>query len=157
MLRTCMILVLALSTRVACGDTPTQTFTYHEPFGLSHRNEILEFDLQQPMEAGACRLLDDKGREVPCQIARNGKKLLLRTNLAALMPFPYTLSSPNRGFPTLQEVEPAPAIKVFLQVIEDVGVAADPPYLVLREPEDQASQSKSTKHRARKKGGGSAK
>ena len=83
MLRTWSLLVLLLSTRIAGADAPAQTFTYREPFGLSHRNEILEFDLQRPVEAGACRLLDDKGREVPCQIARGGKKLLLRTDLAA--------------------------------------------------------------------------
>ena len=83
MFKTFTILVLILATRVAWGGTQPQTFTYREPFGLSHRNEILEFALQQPVEAGSCRLLDDKGREVPCQITRNGKKLLLRTNLAA--------------------------------------------------------------------------
>ena len=81
--KTCTILVLMLSTRIACADTQIQTLTYREPFGLSHRNEILEFDLQQQVDAGSCRLLDDKGSEVPCQIARGGKKLLLRTDLAA--------------------------------------------------------------------------
>ena len=39
--------------------------------------------MAQPVDAGAVRLLEDKGREVTFQIARNGKKLLLRTNLAA--------------------------------------------------------------------------
>lgn len=78
-----MILVLLLSACIACAAAPVQTFTYREPFGLSHHNEILEFDLPQQVEAGTCRLLDHKGREVPCQIARNGKKLLLRTDLVA--------------------------------------------------------------------------
>ena len=78
-----LILVLTLLTRLAGGAAPEQTFTYHEPFGLAHHNAILEFDLPQPVDAASCRLLDDKGREVPCQVARNGKKLLLRTDLTA--------------------------------------------------------------------------
>ena len=79
--RTGLLLALVTSTWVVCGSVQGQTFTYREPFGVAHRNEVLEFDLAQPVDAGDCRLLDDKEREVPCQIARNGKKLLLRTNL----------------------------------------------------------------------------
>ena len=81
--RTCLLLALVTSTWVVCGSAQGQTLTYREPFGVAHRNEVLEFDLAQPVDAGAARLLDDKGGEVTFQIARNGKKLLLRTNLAA--------------------------------------------------------------------------
>jgi len=79
----CVLLVLVLSTPAGCRSAQAQTFTYREPFGLAHRNEILDFDLAQPVEAGTRRLLDDQGRETPYQIARQGKTLLLRTDLAA--------------------------------------------------------------------------
>src|SRR2546423_7194594 len=60
-----------------------QSFAYEEPFGLRHSNEVLEFDLKPKVDAINCVLLDEKGNEVPWQLARNGKKLLLCTDLAA--------------------------------------------------------------------------
>jgi len=54
-------LALVTSTWVVCGSAQGQTLTYREPFGVAHRNEVLEFDLAQPVDAGAARLLDDKG------------------------------------------------------------------------------------------------
>ncbi|MHB9134186.1 MAG: glycosyl hydrolase family 28-related protein [Armatimonadota bacterium] len=73
-----IFLVLVLATLAGA-----QTFSYREPFGLAHRGEILEFDLKQPVDAAANRLLDGKGQEIPYQVVRKGKALLLRADLAA--------------------------------------------------------------------------
>jgi hypothetical protein len=74
---------LVAASAMTCPALTAQTFTYREPFGVAHRNVILKFDLPKQLEAGAFRLVSDKGMEDTFQIARNGKKLLLRTDLAA--------------------------------------------------------------------------
>jgi hypothetical protein len=76
-----VIFVLLMGTSLHAAEV--QSFAYEEPFGLRHSNEILEFDLKQKVDYGSYLLLNDKGDRVPWQIARNGKKLLLRTDLAA--------------------------------------------------------------------------
>ncbi len=95
MLRNPGLLFAAVLTVLAAGLSPVtaadapgsavsiQTFTYHEPFGIAHSNEVLEFALGKKADAANCRLLDGKGKEVAFQIARNGKSLLVRTDLAA--------------------------------------------------------------------------
>ena len=105
------ILILCLSTLTACGGARAQTFTYREPFGISHTGEILEFDLAQPVAAGANRLLDAKGREVPYQLSLDGKKLLLLTDLAAGETLTWKLAAGR----------PAVPAGPFVTVSEDAG------------------------------------
>ena len=78
-----LIVIFVLLTGTFLHAAEVQSFSYEEPFGLSHANEILEFDLKQKIDGMNYVLLDDKGRQIPWQIARNGKKLLVRTDLAA--------------------------------------------------------------------------
>ena len=68
--------------RGAAASKPLQVFTYTEPFGLAHAGEVLEFDLERPVEAAKCRVLDAKGAAIPYQVSVDGKRLLLRTDLA---------------------------------------------------------------------------
>ncbi|MCY2996266.1 MAG: glycosyl hydrolase family 28-related protein [Planctomycetota bacterium] len=59
------------------------TLTYTEPFGLAHKKEVLEFRLSKPVEAAKSRLLDAQDEDVPFQVSGDGKRLFLRTDLAA--------------------------------------------------------------------------
>ena len=77
------VAIVCLLVARNCLAGEIQTFACQEPFGLDHKNEILEFDLARNVDLGAVRLLDADGVEVPFQITRRGKKLLLRTDLAA--------------------------------------------------------------------------
>ncbi|HWE01756.1 MAG TPA: glycosyl hydrolase family 28-related protein [Tepidisphaeraceae bacterium] len=74
-----------------------QSFTYQEQFGLSHADEVLEFALQQKIDGDNYVLLDDKGNPTPWQIARNGKKLLVRTDLSANQKINWRLVEGKRG------------------------------------------------------------
>jgi len=58
-----------------------QTFTLAEHFGISHPDQIIDFDLNQPVDPALSRLLDAQGREVLYQVSSDGKRLVLRTGL----------------------------------------------------------------------------
>ncbi len=62
---------------------PLASFTLTEAFGVSHPDQIVDFDLAQPVEAGKCYLLGSDGKEVAYQILERGKRLALRTDLPA--------------------------------------------------------------------------
>lgn len=89
---TTAIVLCVLLSFVALGAW-AQTFTYHEPFGIAHRNEILEFALAKPIDPSATRLLDAKGKEVPYQVSVDGKTLLVRTDLAASAKLTWKLAA----------------------------------------------------------------
>jgi hypothetical protein len=56
--------------------------TYTEPFGLAHKAAVLSLPLDGPLDVAGKKLVDDKGREAPFQLADDGKSLLVRTDLA---------------------------------------------------------------------------
>lgn len=67
----------------AAEPAAVQTFTLTERFGVSHPDQVLDFDLDKPVEAGTSRLLDANGQEVAYQLLEGGKKLAVRTDLPA--------------------------------------------------------------------------
>ncbi len=79
----CLAIIAALFLGKVVSAAEVQSFSYQEPFGLAHGKELLEFNLNKPVNAAQCRLLDAAGKEVAYQISGDGKKLLLRTELAA--------------------------------------------------------------------------
>ncbi|MGE0609612.1 MAG: hypothetical protein AB7O62_21150 [Pirellulales bacterium] len=68
----------------ALGDDKlVQTLTIEEVFGVAHPEQIIDFDLKQPVDAKNCRLVDDQGQEAAYQLIDGGNKLALLTDLPA--------------------------------------------------------------------------
>lgn len=90
-------LLLAFFPTVAA----TETLELREWFGVSHPEQIVEFDLASPVEAGTMRLLDSDNRETPYQLVDGGKKLVVRTDLPAGSRKTWKLESgtPKTDFP----------------------------------------------------------
>ena len=63
-----------------------QTFTLTEHFGVPHPDQIIMFDLEQPLESGSAvtTMAIDAGDavEVPCQMLAGGRQIAVRTSLA---------------------------------------------------------------------------
>ncbi len=74
-------LFLVLCSLPACAQQ--QTFTIKEYFGVSHPDQIIDFDLAKKVDAQASRVLGPDGVEVPYQLVGEGKRLAIRTDLAA--------------------------------------------------------------------------
>lgn len=102
-------LLCGLMAACALAERPVQVFTYTEPFGLAHANEVLGFPLAQPVDASKCRLLDAQGAAIPYQLSVDGKTLLLRTGLAARETASWRL----------MPGAPPPAAAPFVTVTED--------------------------------------
>ena len=49
-----------------------QEFRLKEPFGVSHADQVVIFELNQKADPDQCHLLNDAGREVACQIVAGG-------------------------------------------------------------------------------------
>lgn len=75
-------LLMLLCSLSACAQVP-QTFTIKEHFGVSHPDQIVDFDLTRPVDAANTRVVDAEGAEVPYQLLEGGKRLAVRTNLPA--------------------------------------------------------------------------
>ncbi len=60
-----------------------QPFTLTERFGVAYPEQVIDFDLAQPVDATACRLQDAGGQEVAYQLLDGGKKLAFSTDLPA--------------------------------------------------------------------------
>jgi hypothetical protein len=104
-----VFLALAWTVLALWAGAQAQTFTYREPFGIAHQHEILAFDLAQPVNAAASRLLDAAGKEVPYQVSGDGKRLLVRADLAANAALTWKLV-PGK---------PAAADKALVTVVDD--------------------------------------
>ena len=78
---TCCLFFTALS---AAADV---TFTLTEHFGVAHPDQILAFDLAQPLEPGKAvatmAIGSAAAAEVPCQVLADGKQIAVRSALAA--------------------------------------------------------------------------
>ncbi len=81
-------LLMALS---AFGDNPLKTFILEEHSGVSHPDQIVDFDLDIDVDPENNYLVGPDGEEVPYQILEDGKKLALRTSLPAYIPCPMHL------------------------------------------------------------------
>jgi hypothetical protein len=96
------VLVLAMLVPAllpaAQPDQPIETLVLRETFGVSHPDQVVDFDLAKPAAPGQCHVLGPDEAEVPFQLLDGGKKLAVRTDLPAgdertwkLMPGPSAL------------------------------------------------------------------
>ncbi len=58
-------------------------FIVTEQFGVSHPDQIIDFELAKPVDPAEAYLIGPDGKEVPYQLLEDGKRLALRTNLPA--------------------------------------------------------------------------
>jgi hypothetical protein len=65
----CALVTLATS---AAGQPALEEFRLQQPFGVSHADQVVIFELQKEAEPGPCHLLDDAGQEVPFQLVEGG-------------------------------------------------------------------------------------
>ena len=74
--------ILAPASRSAAAET----FTLTEHFGVAHPEQIVTFDLAQPLEPGTAVATmasgDAPAKQVPCQVISGGKRIAVRTSLA---------------------------------------------------------------------------
>jgi len=77
------LLALIVSMGTAVAGELVQTLTLKESFGISHPEQVIDFDLTQQLDAEDCYLLGADGNEVPYQFIEDGRKLALRTDLPA--------------------------------------------------------------------------
>src|SRR5687768_17529953 len=63
-------------------DKLLQTFSMKEVFGISHPNQIVDFDFAQKINPGSTYMIGPDGVEVPYQLLRNGK-IAVQTDLPA--------------------------------------------------------------------------
>ncbi|MHB9134534.1 MAG: hypothetical protein ACYDBB_25965 [Armatimonadota bacterium] len=94
-----MLLGVLISTCVhAQQATLVQTFALKEVFGVSHPDQIIDFDLTKPVDPKSAYVIGPNGDETPYQLIDGGKKLAVRTKLPACR-YPVTLGggySPTR-------------------------------------------------------------
>jgi hypothetical protein len=80
----CQKTVVAALAALLCIVGPSSradTLSYTEPFGIGHKRVILALPLATPVDPAATRLVDASGKEVPYQVAVDGKSILLRTDI----------------------------------------------------------------------------
>jgi hypothetical protein len=74
--------VTAVALLLAClSGEAADTLSYTEPFGIGHQRVILALALAKPVDPAATRLVEASGKEVPYQVALDGKSILLRTDI----------------------------------------------------------------------------
>ena len=60
-----------------------QAFTIQEAFGVSHPDQIVDFDVAADVDPASAYLVGPDGREVPFQLLEGGRKVAVRTDLPA--------------------------------------------------------------------------
>jgi len=91
----CLGGLIAAGKPAAC--LATETFTLTEHFGVAQPDQIITFDLRQPLEQGkavATMAIGDAAMaEVPCQVLAGGKQFAVRTSLAPNETRTFTVQS----------------------------------------------------------------
>jgi len=59
------------------------TLTLRELFGTSHPDQLVEFELKEPVDGATHRLFDETGVEAPFQVIDAGRKMIIRSDLPA--------------------------------------------------------------------------
>jgi hypothetical protein len=90
------ILAVALAGAPAAAEALVQAFTLREAFGVSHPDQVIDFDLQKKVDPAACVMLGPDGKEVPYQLIEDGKKVAVRTDLPARAEKSWKLISGRR-------------------------------------------------------------
>lgn len=78
-----IFILLNITVFTQIPEQSVQSFTIRESFGVSHPDQILDFDLKSKIDADNSYLLGENGIETPYQLIEDGKKLALRTDLPA--------------------------------------------------------------------------
>jgi len=91
----------------APSDETLKTFTLTERFGVSHPEQIIDFDIDSAVDAGSAYLLGPDGIEVSCQLLPGGRRLAVRTDLPAGAKKRWTLMSGRAPSPKFEGVKVA--------------------------------------------------
>ncbi|MHB9133468.1 MAG: hypothetical protein ACYDBB_20575 [Armatimonadota bacterium] len=88
MFRLCASTLLLLCAAMLFAAPPlppgvVQQFTVTESFGVTHPDQIIDFDLDKPVDPTNSYLVGPDGQEVPYQLLEGGRKLAVRTTLPA--------------------------------------------------------------------------
>jgi len=141
---TLLSVLSAASVLVPAGAEELKTFTITEAFGVSHRDQIIDFDLDIDLDPVEVHMLGPDGKPVVWQLIDHGHKLAVRTDLPAGSQKRWRLM---RGGPAQQpEGEQIVRVKdddavieitngltgVRVPVLTGVEDAAPPPVLALR-------------------------
>src|SRR3712207_1760596 len=78
------------SAAAAAPPREVQRLSVREAFGVSHPEQVIDFDLSQPIDAASTSLLDAGGKDVPYQLLR-GNRIAVRTDLPAGVTRTWTL------------------------------------------------------------------
>ena len=79
-----IILLCGAGTRPrTVPESGGDTFSIKEVFGVSHPNQVIDFDLTQPIDPTETSLVDDRGVDVAYQVLGGGRKLAVQTDLPA--------------------------------------------------------------------------
>ena len=80
-----MLAMLLLATAGSSASPPKapRTFSIKEVFGVSHPEQIIDFDLAEAIDPTSTSLIDARGVEVPYQLVGGGRKLAVQTDLPA--------------------------------------------------------------------------
>lgn len=76
-----LLLWICFASPLWAGPPILQTFTLTEQFGVSHPEQIIDFDLNKEVVANNAYMIGPDGLEVPYQILEGGKKIAVRTDL----------------------------------------------------------------------------
>jgi hypothetical protein len=79
-----VLLAACAGEALGAGDGDlVRTFTLTEHLGVSHPDQIVDFDLDKPVDGANCYLVGPGGQEEPYQLLEGGRKLAIRTHLPA--------------------------------------------------------------------------
>jgi len=81
-----MLTLLLLATAGSSASPLTasnRTFSIKEVFGVSHPEQIIDFDLPEAIDPTSTSLIDARGVEVPYQLVDGGRRLAVQTDLPA--------------------------------------------------------------------------
>lgn len=76
-------LVMTAVARAGDAPEPLATFSVRELFGVSHPDQVIDFDLNREVDPAGVRMIGPDGKEVLFQLIEGGKKIAVRTDLAA--------------------------------------------------------------------------
>ena len=65
------------------AKTPIEVFEIQERFGVSHPNQIIDFDLTEKIDSANTFMIGLEGEETVYQLIEGGKKVAVRTDLPA--------------------------------------------------------------------------
>lgn len=91
--RAAVLLACLLLGSPLWAEQPPLHFTVAEAFGVDHPDQIIDFDLDQPVDPAQTRVVGPEGEEVPYQLLEGGRKLAVRTALAANETRTWTLQA----------------------------------------------------------------